>query len=261
MDKATIAVYDSSGKKMTEKELYMTMPHAIRPKLPLDVMKGPPHDLRKFEDRLVEDSLIFINYQLDIHCNFRRSIEENRPFCVDDSYLGLARDLSKFLKPEKKRIAVQAAAQVLWFLEKNDIPTIECMAQRLIDLKESICKKLDILPSEEKIKEFVAYVFPVPRQRRRGNRSKKNIRTEDFVNIVIIPGIHSKNGYAIHYPKLRFIVTCCARVFVILGTTIEQIKNSDLMKCYKKIASSRVHGFIDAWVEEATQSNQSIFEI
>jgi hypothetical protein len=100
-------------------------------------------------------------------------------------------------------IAVQAGAQVLWYLEKNKFPTIESMSEYLCDRKCPFYSLIEIdrFHDPRTIKNWISKIFPIPNNARKGRPSLHETSKDDFNTLIHIPDIFLKNGNVINVLK------------------------------------------------------------
>lgn len=178
-------------------------------------------------------------------------------FGKDRYLLGIQRNRSGLSTPKKNVIAVRCAAQVLWHLERSQIPTIEAMEDRLLDRKYPFYELLDLgrFHSPRTIEKWVRAVFPVPQAERKKHRTKND---SAFKNIIPIPNIFTDTG--VSFPRLRFALICLTRILKTLNWRQRQIVDSefsillaDPLKFYPRL-------YVRDWIDEAYSSNGSIFD-
>lgn len=156
----------------------------------------------------------------DIYGFLKYILERDAPTGLPDKFiLGFQRDRSRrFSKaylelsiPEKKKIAAQAAAQVLWFIEGQKIPTLAEMGGRLRKAPITGLFKFDKLFNIPNFLNWIRPVCPVPAELRK----KTQIPSHHFKKIVEIPGIFTEKG--VDFLRLLFALQCVTRVMKSLG--------------------------------------------
>ncbi len=181
------------------------------------------------------------------------ALEEDAPF-GSEYILGIKRDRSGITESQKHAIAVQSAAQVLWYLMQYSIPNITAMTTLLLNRKKPFFNLLNLRGfTPRTIMDWISPIFSVPTEFRK-QQDSKNI---EFMEILIqIPNIFTKDG--VSFPRLRFAVINISKVLQVLNCTLEQTLNqlpitilSDQLKFYPAL-------YVQNWVEEVYQSNSGI---
>ncbi len=198
------------------------------------------------------------DHHLDGYNFLKLALEKNVLFSKSDQYiLGIAIERSKLTKPKQRLIAFQCAAQTLWYLEQNSIPTLAAMEVMLTDKKQPLSELLEAekVTNSRTIQKWIGAVCPVPQ-----NQRKKHLKDVAlYSNIVPIPGLFTAQG--IRFPWLKFAIICTTRVMKICNCTLEDIIGSpsilvitERLKFYPKL-------YIRDWIEGAYSSNSSIFDL
>jgi len=203
---------------------------------------------------------IYAREKLAVYGFLKLALERDAPF--DSEYhLGVGRDRSGLTSPQKNKIAIQAAAQVLWNLEKNNIPTIKEMKEKLKNKENPIHMIFQINRFNSRtIENWVSKIFPVPKDSRKGHPLKEGVPEELFKNLIPIPGIFLEDGNMINFPKLRFAIICLTRVLITLGWSIDQIEKSSFVKLYQSPLKFYPHMYVNDWIKDAAVENSSIFD-
>ncbi len=210
-----------------------------------------------------------IYFECDSACHFLRLVlERNAPlFGYEEEVFGplnIKRDRSGLSEPQKKEIAFQAGAQVLWYLKKSKIPTIQEMQELLLNKTHPFFEILaagdpNLSFGSRTVSNWISKVFPIPQDARRGRPSKVAISPTAFECLVCIPGIFSERGAVINFSILQFVLTSISRFLEKLEWTREQIINSEIFKLY----ANPVHPFLRiynaVWVHQVFLKNSSIF--
>lgn len=184
-------------------------------------------------------------------------LEKNAPLREFEEYLfgptGIKRDFSDIYTKEKHKMSMQCAAQILWSLEGNKIPTIEAMKRRLSDKESPLFNflKPELFIDRETISDWIRPVFPIPVTRRRGRW-----RSHLFDDIVPIPNII--NGDVVSFPRIHFAVYCTTSILKAFGWDIVQICESKFIKTLIPAKDFAFHFFIKAWVKEFYDSSAGL---
>lgn len=190
-------------------------------------------------------------------------IEKDAPFLVcDDEYiLGVKRDRSGLSLPQKNKIAIQAAAQVFWYLEKNKIPTIDAMTSKLRDKKNALCTLWEINKfGSRAIEDWICEVFPIPVHLRKGRPSKSGLSESYFDTLITIPEIFLEDNKMINFLKLKFAIISYTQILKTLGWSIDQIKDSIFIQQYKSFLKFYLWIYVKNWIEDTAKKNSSIFD-
>lgn len=208
---------------------------------------------------VIEEGVYTIPYDF-----LRLVIERDAPLvvCEDIHLLGIERDRSGLSSPQKNMIAVQVAAQILWYLEKNKIPTIEVMKKKLLDKKFFYYNflKLNRFPRPRTIEEWITQVFPVPKKLRKGKPSNSGVPEHYFNRIIPVPGIFLNNYQVINFQKFRFAIKCIAKILLMSRWSIDQILTSKFIQFYRKPLKIYLQMYVDGWIHDAVIDNRRIFD-
>lgn len=208
-----------------------------------------------------------LSKHLDVYSFLKLVLERDAPLHEYEGHLlgslGIKRDHSRLSLPLQNAITAQSVAQVLWYLEKHNISSIEKMKKRLLDKKshlDALFKLSDFNPRT--IRDWIGAVFPLPKDSRRGRPSKKGVSSSLFDDLIPIPGVFLDDGATINFPKLQFALACITRVLKAQGWQLEQIMGSKFVDFYTR--SFRLTFFplacflINDWVREAFFENSRI---
>lgn len=212
------------------------------------------NQVEKFSDRRKSES---IDIPLDCYLFLKKTLESNFRFSkLDQDLLGMVIDRTNLTKPKKRMIAVQCAVQVLWYLEKDAIPTIEAMIAMLKDKKRPFFELLELqkTTNPQTLQRWIRAIFPVPKDQRK----KRSKVVSAYSSIVPIPALFTITG--IKFPWLRFATISITCVMKACGCSSSEIINSspigllvERLKFYPKL-------YVRDWVEEAYSTNGSIFD-
>jgi hypothetical protein len=183
-------------------------------------------------------------------------LEKDAPTGLPDAFLlGFHRDRSGLALSEKNEIAVQCAAQILWFIEGANIPTLEAMRTRLGTKNDPIYHllKLDRFNNDRTILKWIRPIFPVPSELRKDRK----YTTQYFKNIIPIPGIFTERG--INFLKLLFALQCHTRLMKILGKHQEQIILTAPVQLLVGHFQFYLQEYAKEWIHQSYQDNGSIF--
>lgn len=190
-------------------------------------------------------------------------LEQDAPFviCEDTYLLGFKRDRSGLSLPQKNTITIQVAAQVLWYLEKNKIPTIELMSDHLLDKQHPFFKlfSIDRFHNPRTIKNWISKVFPVPSKLRKGRPSLNEVPEDLFNSIMPVPGIFFEDGKVINILKLQFTIQCITRILKTLSWTMNQIENSEFILLYQRPLKYYLRCYVATWIKKTFEENGSVF--
>lgn len=214
-----------------------------------------------YEKRMEE--LQIINVQLQPLFLIALIIEKNAPLVIcDDMYLfGIERERSALSKPQQNKIAVQAVAQTIWFLRKNDFPTIEKMKEVLLDKHEPFFQllQLDRFNSESTLEDWISEIFPVPLKERKGRTPKVGVSEEYFNCLISIPGIFTEHNQ-VNLLKLQFAIKCLTRSLILMGMDKHAIEESSLIQFYNNPKNFIIELMIAGGIRDAYSENGSIFD-
>jgi len=210
------------------------------------------------------DELFVITQCHDGYSLLKQILEKDAPFaiCQDAYLLGFERDRSGLSGPQMNVIAVQAAAQATWYLEKHKLPTIESMSEYLCDKRRPLYHLLEIdrFHDSRTIRNWISKVFPIPNSARKGRPSLDETPKDDFNTLIHIPDIFLKNGNAVNVLKLRFTIQCLTRVLKSLNWPKKRILESPLISLYQSPLKFYVIDYVHDWIAVAFEKNGGIFD-
>jgi hypothetical protein len=202
---------------------------------------------------------------LDPYQFLKLALEKDASLLDNDIYiLGIERDRSGLTRPQKNVIAIQCAAQILWYLEKNKIPSIESMERRLIDESNPLYDLLMLHqfsktnpnnPESRTVENWIRPMFPVPPDER---KQKWNSKESYFENIMKIPGILTDKGT--NFLKLRFALICLTRILRTFAWELDPILKSIFVQQIASPINFYPRMYVNDWVCEAFASNGNIFD-
>jgi len=198
--------------------------------------------------------------QLEPYKYLKLVLEKNARLHLPDEIdlLGVRRDCSGPSVPQKNEIAVQAIAQVLWYLEK--VPTKVEMSKILLNKKGPFYELLNRKFNSRVIENWIRKVCPM-QENLKGRRAKiPKFEDSCFDNLIPIPGIFLEDGKVINFPKLKFAIKCLTRVLNTLKWPLNLIKESNFISLYQKPVPFYLHRFINDWIDEAFAENGRIFD-
>lgn len=188
----------------------------------------------------------------------KKMLEQGFPFSEEEQdFLGVHIDNSGIDKFAKPKIAIQAGAQVLWFLKGKLI--------RLVEMSEFFQGGLFFCLNygnvdEETLKRWVSKINPIP-ERKRKRKLKKEEVLNYYKRIVYIPKIFSDEYSKVNFQKLRFAIISITKVLSLIGKTKEEILNHEIIKYYKKKLNFYCAMYVDDWIKETLLWNGSIFNL
>lgn len=174
----------------------------------------------------------------------------------DYYYLGVHRHGSILSKPEKNKIAVQCAAQIIWHFYKNTFPTIESMVLHLKNPNDKIFQFLEIynFQSPRTFKNWIRSVFPIDEN----SRKCKKIKNEnDFAEIWLQPDIIKANS--VDFCKMRFVIECTTLIMKLLGYDLKDILNFPTISYFHCHLKFYLKKYVIDWVNEAYHGNGRLF--
>lgn len=199
------------------------------------------------------DEIININewFKMIVESNVSLNYHEKEIFC----FLGFQRNFSGISKPEEYAMKFQVAAQVLWFLNENPIPTLEAMRKTLAS-KSSISAFLggydgSSYPNSRSVCNWISKVFPNPNQVKQGRPKKKQATDNFFGEFTSVPGVFSDARKKINCVKLRFVLQSITLVLNKLGWPEEKIMETELIQFYVGQLHPSLSWLWKAWVHEA----------
>lgn len=210
------------------------------------------------------DELFVITQCHDAYSLLKQILEKDAPFaiCQDTYLLGFERDRTGLSGPQMNVIAVQAAAQVTWYLKKHKLPTIESMSEYLCDRKCPFYSLLEIdrFHDPRTIRNWISKVFPIPNNARKGRPSLDETPKDDFNTLIHIPDIFLENGNVINMLKLRFAIQCLTRLLKSLNWSKKRIFESPLIGLYQSPLKFYVVDYVYDWIAVAFEKNGGIFD-
>jgi len=188
-------------------------------------------------------------------CNF-----QNSNVCTDYSSVTI---------PQRRIIGVQAAAQVLWYLKRGEIPYTTEMRKEIWRHEEilSFLGYIDlatgkiIYPGARRLEDAIRKVNPLPDNKRRGWHVHSPVLEDElFSRVCLIPRIFSaQNPLRINFGRLRITIIALARIQAILDRPIEEVENSPILKAYVKPLEPHEMDCGVKWSREGYHSDGSIF--
>jgi hypothetical protein len=163
--------------------------------------------------------------------------------------------------PQKNRIAVQCAAQILWNLKGQEISTIEKMIDRLQKKDDPIFALLELnrFAQKKTIRDWISPIFPIS-ERWRKMKADHPQRALQFKELRPIPDIHAKDE--IYMGKLLFATFCVARILKLQDWDESQITDSKVLNCLWAPVSQLIRKkYLKDWVSEAYLGNGRIFDL
>lgn len=213
---------------------------------------------------------------LDIYEFLKLVLEDDAPLFGYEEYifspLGIQRDLSGISKTRKRTIAVQAVAQILWHIEKNNIPTIAAMRRKLLDKENPLYTLLKLNQlhvnddSESRsIENWVREVFPPPKDKRTEKRTRPSLKAgrpdDSFNTLISIPEIFWNDGNVINFPKLRFAIIALTMVLRTMGWSFDQIRDSNFIHLYQRQVPFQLELCMRMWIIEAFNEPGNILDL
>lgn len=187
----------------------------------------------------------------------KKIIDRNAPFLVcDDMYiLRVERDRSELSLPQKNEIAIQVAAQLIWYIKKDEFPTIGAMAKCLLSEDACFYSLLEMkrFQSPRTVENWIRPVFPVENHLRKGRPLDDGREKTLFDHVRLIENVFSENNKKVNFMKLRFIIFCLSRMLKIFGLSINQIKTFDLTRAYILPLPIHLHMYVYIWINEAVE--------
>jgi len=184
----------------------------------------------------------------------KEALEENFPFLkVTQKHLGIYIDRSGITLPEKNKITVQIAAQIIMSEEEKPVSWTLAELRRQIKANEELVDLLWLsrFSKERTIDEWIKPIFPIEIHIKRGSKNKafSFVFCED--SLISIPGIISKNSNCINYQKLNVAITILSKILSIFGKTQEEILRHPVFSFYKKHVPLYFDYVCDEWAKEA----------
>lgn len=219
-------------------------------------------DLCNLKDHFEKNGNLILE-TLDPYQFLKLVLEKNASIFNSDLYiLGTEIDRSGLALPQKNTLAVQCAAQVLWFLEGNKIPSITAMKKHLFNHSNPLFKLLILHRFSNQnnyesraLENWIRPMFPVPLE----ERKKQWINKEHcFEMMVMIPGIFTDKG--INFLKLRFALICLTRILKTFSWNFDQILESKFVEQIATSIKFYPRMYVNDWICEAFASNGNIFD-
>jgi hypothetical protein len=209
------------------------------------------------------DELFVITQYHNGYRLLKQILEKDAPFaiCQDTYLLGFERDRSGLSGPQMNVIAVQAAAQAIWYLKKHKFPTKGSMIDFLFDKKNALYGFLEMnrFNNRRTIQNWISEVFPLQNGIKKGRPSLKEHLKGNFEVLIPIPGILLEEGRVINVMKLRFAIQCLVRVLKIFGWSKKKIEGSPLIGLYQAPLKYYLRDYALDWIKESLEKNGRIF--
>lgn len=204
------------------------------------------------------------NQRHDCYVFLKRVLERNCPLHEDfQEYIGIYIDHSGISLPEKREIAMQAAAQVLWFFNKGQISLVSQMRVEIWKNK-SLASLLELkrVQNARVVEDWIRKINPMPKAMRKGAPSKRQINNDWlYSNIILIPEVFSENPNRTNFLKLRFTVMVIAKIMSTIGMQQEEILGCKIIQSYEEPLKFYPKNYIREWVVEALLKNGSIYDL
>jgi hypothetical protein len=139
---------------------------------------------------------------------------------------------------------------------------IESMSEYLCDKKYPLYHLLETnrFHDPKTIRKWIAKVFPIPNNARKGRPSLDKMPKEDFNTLTHIPDIFLENGNVINVLKLRFAIECLTQVLKSLNWSKKRMLESSLIGLYQTPLKFYVVDYVCDWITEAFEKNGRIFD-
>lgn len=207
---------------------------------------------------------LFSNKNQDSYSFLKKTLERKFPFSETiQACLGIPIDLSGISLPEKRTIAVQAAAQVLWFYKKGLIALVPQMRVEIWNNK-SLVSLLGLrrFQNSKVVEDWIRVVNPKPKEMRKGAPSKRRRNNDyQYSHIVLIPEIFSENPNRTNFLKLRFAVMVIGKILSAIGLTQKEVLSSRILQAYQEPLKFYPRKLTVDWVMEALLINGSIYDL
>ena len=199
---------------------------------------------------------IFHNH-LEAYQFLKLALESNTSLIWDDRYLlEISRDRSGLMVPDKKELAVQCAAQVLWYLEGDKFLTIMDMEQCLKTDPRLQWLNARQFQKARTIWDWIRPICPISEEDRKKPSHQRN--REVFKELIPIPGIITESGGKVNFPKLRFVILSLSFTLKGLGWSLDQVRESNLIALYAVSLRFYPALYVGDWVKEAFENHCSI---
>lgn len=217
-------------------------------------------------------SMLNLEELFDGYKYLKLALEKGYNFTLRSQYyLGFFINKTKINNPQRQTIGVQAAAQILWYLKKGNIPFATEMRKEIWHHKSilSFLEYIDprtgkiIVPGIERLEKKIAKVNPLPEKLRRGWHTQLP-RYEDkfYSGIRLIPGIFSDLKLPkVNFIKLRIAIYALAKIQAILGLNLREIKKNAIFHPYKEPLKYYLKDYVDDWIQESVHSDRTISSI
>lgn len=209
------------------------------------------------------------NEKNDYWAFFKLALEKGLEFTeYDQAFLGVWVDFSKLDVLKKRKIAVQAAAQIKWFLKGGKINSTEQMRNQILN-DSRLGELLEIFTfihsdtecrRDRTMLDWISGIDPRPKERRKGRPSKKTSKEDpNFKEIKPIPGIFIGNPEKVNFIYLSYAITVLSRILRCMHFPENEIVKFLVIEKYKEILPFYLRRLIDEWIQEAFSENGSIY--
>jgi hypothetical protein len=191
----------------------------------------------------------------------KKAIERKVPFSeYTQKYLGIPIDNNNLTVPEKRIIAIQAAAQVLWYYKKSKIPSTRAMQKEVWnDRLFILAQGLINFKNTRVIENWIREVNPLPENERKlWPLQRKSLQDCCFDQIILIPGIFLTNPLRINFEKLRFAIKMIVQRLSSLSIPQEAIIDHLIFHSYIDQLQFYPQSYVKDWIKEAFIDSGSI---
>ena len=205
---------------------------------------------------------------VDFYKFLKRVLENGYPLNPDyQSSLGLSIDYSKIDLFKKRRIAVQTAAQVKWFLQKEGYLSSVWAESEIIEDKP-LYELLEISTfrtegqGPKTLREWITEINPFSEPDKRGRPSANNAK-EVFLysRIALNPNVFFENSYRVNFIRLKYLVSVLAKILRLAGLTSKDIHEHPVVQAYMTPFNFYPRDYIGDWIDESLTKNCSIYEL
>lgn len=213
---------------------------------------------------------VLLNGYTDCKGFLKLALEKGYPFSKHAQvFLGISMVRLDLDKNKMHKIAVQAAAQIKWFLKGSAIPTQKEMRLEILN-DGDLTKLLEISsflhPKKDQqrprtLEDWVGEIDPRPPGTRKGRPSKKpNSEKHPYSIIVTIPGVFFENPLRTNFIYLRYVVYVLTKILKATGFSTDQIFQCRIFEAYKSYLNFYLRDLVDDWIKEALAVNGSLYD-
>lgn len=213
---------------------------------------------------------VLLNEYVDCKSFLKLALEKGYPFSKHaQEFLGISVVRLDLDKGKMHKMAIQAAAQIKWFLKGDAISTQKEMRMEILKDK-GLTKLLELSsflnpePEHQRartLEDPIGLVDPRPPGTRKGRPPKQPKRQDGLYDaIVTIPGVFFETPYRTNFIYLRYVISVLTKILESIGFSSEQIFQCRIFEVYKSFLNFYLGDFVDDWIKEALAENGSLYD-